>query len=232
MTKMKLCIRECTYPERGDISSNELRTYTHDISAITSFGAETCLPEQGARLDCDDIMREGKYYYAAYMNESYYGENIDRWKRQGCFADVKKQLGYRMTLNEAAFNVPADGGRSLAWKVTLTNDGWARPMNSRPLVLRLRNDRTDTTTNLPLNGTDLRLATPGETMTISGTVTIPAELRQGQYKILLGAPDPASSLTKDARYSIRFANSDWPDEHQRWLPDQGFMDLGVEFILD
>ena len=73
-------------------------------------------------------------------------------------------------------------GGSLAWQVSLSNQGWARPLNARNLALTLVS-ATNEATVLPLAGTDLRQASPGEPLQWAGEVTLPATLAPGSYRV-------------------------------------------------
>lgn len=220
-----------TYYAETLTESNRARDYAKSVTEVVGFGGETCVPDKGARMSCDAILKEGREYHATYLSKTWNPDFINGWKKEGCFDEIVKRLGYRLTLKQFQMSKPTSVNQAIRWEVTLKNEGWARPLNSRSLVLRFQNDNTNTTVNRELPGSDLRLVPAGQTVTMSGTINLPPNLRAGEYKILLGAPDPASRLAEDPRYSIRFANADQAEKNQKWLPDQGFMDLGERLVL-
>lgn len=219
-----------TYPGTSE-ESEFWRFYAQKITDITSFGGQTCIPKKGARMRCDDLLREGRDYHVTYLDNVYHRDFISGWKTQGCLSEVSKRLGYRFVLDNFRLKQVWPDNLQMRWEVTLKNEGWARPINSRFLVLRLQEMDGGRTIDRALSGTNLRLVGPGDSLTISGVVNLPSNLGTEHYRILLGAPDPAPTLSNDPRYSIRFANADRPEKNQRWLSEQGFMDLGEQFAL-
>jgi hypothetical protein len=81
-------------------------------------------------------------------------------------------------------------------------------------------------TTLPLAGTDLRQATPGEPLLWSGEAALPAALASGSYRVHLAAPDAAAALAGNATYALRFANADNTVTGVQWQPAQGRLALG------
>jgi len=63
---------------------------------------------------------------------------LERWRTQGCLAEIKRRLGYRLRLINADIPAQAAAGRSLTLTLTLVNDGFASPYNPRRLELVLR----------------------------------------------------------------------------------------------
>lgn len=158
-----------------------------------------------------------------YLSQVYYAGFINQWKSEGCFTDVSKKLGYRLRLQQARFDTSAPRGSAISWSVQLSNDGWARPINPRTLVLRLTGAAGQY--DIPLSGSDLRQASPGEQTSLSGTAALPKNIPVGEYTMLLGAPDVSTSLASNPVFSIRFANDD--SGNVSWDSAQGFMKLGI-----
>lgn len=141
-------------------------------------------------------------------------------------AEVSRKLGYRLQLSTVAHSAIAAPGGTLAWQVALSNQGWARPLNARSLALYLVS-ATNVATVLPLAGTDLRQASPGEPLQWSGEVTLPATLAPGSYSVHIGAPDVASALAATPAYAVRFANADSAVTGVQWQAGTGRLALGT-----
>jgi len=62
---------------------------------------------------------------------------------------------------------------------------------------------------------DPRRWQPGE-HTFSATLSLPADLPPGDYRLALWLPDPAETLRDDSRYAIRFANENTWDAAHGW----------------
>ncbi len=216
-----------TYFAETAAQSQALRTYAQQASAVTGAGGETCEPPEPAqaRMACADILREGAAYHMSYLNRDYYEGFFAQWQAGGCMAEVSRRLGYRLELQTVSHGSIAAPGGTLAWSVALSNQGWARPLNPRSLALVLVDAQGQAAT-LPLAGTDLRQATPGEPLQWSGEVALPAALASGSYQVHLAAPDAAAALAGNATYALRFANADNAVTGVQWQPAQGRLALG------
>lgn len=217
-----------TYWASTPQQSAALRTYAQQASATTGAGGETCAPPVAAqaRMTCEDILREGAAYHMTYLNRDYYEGFFAQWQAGGCMAEVSRKLGYRLQLQTVTHGAVATPGGSLAWQVSLSNQGWARPLNARNLALTLVS-ATNEATVLPLAGTDLRQASPGEALQWSGEVTLPATLAPGSYRVHIGAPDAASALAATPAYAVRFANADNVVTGVQWQASTGRLALGT-----
>lgn len=216
-----------TYFSEEPAQSAALRTYARQAGAVLPAGGETCYPpvEAQARMRCQDILAEGAAYGMSYLSRDYYEGFFNQWQAEGCMAEVSKKLGYRLQLQTVSHSAAAAPGGALDWSVALLNQGWARPINARALVLYLVS-ASNQITALPLAGTDLRQATPGQALALSGSVALPASLPPGSYQVRLGAPDAAPALSQPA-YALRFANADQPASGVQWLPALGQLALGT-----
>lgn len=52
--------------------------------------------------------------------------------------------------------------------------------------------------------------------TLLSTITLPADLPAGVYRLALWLPDSSTSLQSDPRYAVRFATPDLWDAEQGW----------------
>ncbi|MFN3377536.1 MAG: DUF4832 domain-containing protein [Burkholderiaceae bacterium] len=217
-----------TYWASTPTQSAVLRSYAQAAASVTGAGGETCLPPQPAqaRMACSDILREGAAYRMSYLNRDYYQGFFARWQAEGCLAEVSRKLGYRLQLHTVAHAATAVAGGALEWRLAFSNQGWARPLNPRTLTLYLV-DAADRATALPLAGTDLRQATPGDTLQWAGSVSLPASLAPGSYRVLVGAPDAAPALAAQPAYALRFANADNVLSGVQWEPGTGRLALGT-----
>jgi Domain of unknown function (DUF4832)/Domain of unknown function (DUF4874) len=137
---------------------------------------------------------------------------IKRWKKDGCYTEIAKRLGYRLELLRASLPSAAQAGQALTGSVTIQNVGFASPFNPRGLELVLRSKATGVVTKLNLlkakdTNLDPRLWLPerGE-IKVEISVMLPKTLESGQYELLLNLPDPMPKLENRPEYSIRLAN--------------------------
>ena len=212
-----------TYQPRRDQTIEAQRMFTRQHVQYTSFGGETCAPIAQARTTCSDILREGKEYRLGYLNYDYHEDFINGWEKEGCMADVRKNIGYRIELSQFQISSKAQSG-SLKWALKLSNQGWARPLNPRDIVVRFTS-ADGSSKDIALENTNLRTLDAGASAQWEGTLTLP-NLSAGEYSISLGAPDPDARLAGNTRFSLRFANAD--SGSVQWNLRTGFLDTGLK----
>ena len=213
-----------TYQPRRDQTIEAQRMFTRQHVQYTSFGGETCAPVANARTTCSDILREGKEFRLAYLNYDYHETFIDGWTKEGCMADVQKNIGYRIELSQFQISSQANASGSLKWALKLSNQGWARPINPRNIVVRFTSS-SGSSKDVVLENTNLRTLDSGASAQWEGTLTLP-NLSAGEYSISLGAPDPDARLASNTRFSLRFANAD--SGSVQWNLRTGFLDTGLK----
>lgn len=207
------------------------------LGDIAPFGGETCNPADDAgatpRTGCADILREGPRYNLTYLNVAYYRPLFhDSWIAQGCDAEIEGRMGYRLGLIDAAHPARSARGATLAMRMTLRNDGWARPYNPRRVEIVLRNRASGTVLRLPVEGVDAREWLPGSVRRIQLNVALPRSMAAGTYALSIALPDPAPRLAADPRYAIRLANADDVAAGQRWDEDIGAFRLGSDLEVE
>ena len=138
-------------------------------------------------------------------------------------ADVRKNIGYRIELSQFQISSKAQSG-SLKWALKLSNQGWARPLNPRDIVVRFTS-ADGSSKDVALENANLRTLDAGERAQWEGTLTLPG-LSAGEYSVSLGAPDPDARLAGNTRFSLRFANAD--SGSVQWNLRTGFLDTGLK----
>jgi Domain of unknown function (DUF4874)/Domain of unknown function (DUF4832) len=162
---------------------------------------ETCDADKTQlRNDCASILEEGAEFHVSGINLQYYRAFHDRWEKDGCLPEIAAKMGYRLRLVEAKFE-----GETVA--VTIANDGWARL--ARPRNLELRYDGKV----VVFEGQTLDQIGAGEQVTFNAKFQKTDNSKS--VSVCFAAPDPNASLRDDARYAIRFANSDRSE--QTWM---------------
>lgn len=189
--------------------------YLKDETKYLAMGGETC-GQNPPRSSCPTALEELSGFHWSYLNADYHPGVLADWKSGGCWDELTRRLGYRFTLQKGSYPDTAAPGGSLPVKVSVKNDGWASPFNPRDVELVLRNDATGKLHRLALDN-DPRTWQPGTTTTLDEKVTLPADLAQGTYSLLLNLPDPR--LPDRAAYAIRLANED------TWEKSSGMNDL-------
>lgn len=197
-----------------------LRKFLFFDNRFVPQGGETCAspdnePNQPiAHAHCPTALRELEIGRFDVLNLEYHPDVIELWRREGCFDEVQRRLGYRFRLVDSDLPASLDAGQRLAGRVRLVNDGWSAPYNPRLVELVVRSRATGRLTRVPLQD-DPRLWMPGDTQTLNLAVDLPP-LEAGTYDLLLNLPDPDPRLYGDPAYSIQLANEGV------WEPGTGF----------
>jgi hypothetical protein len=191
--------------DMGTYPSNDIdawKTFVADDTLYTPMGGETCAVS--SRSDCATAVAEMERLHYTYINAGYNPDVVAGWTTGGCLDTINRRLGYRLVLVDAELPTALVPGQSFRALVRLRNDGFAPPINPRPVVVEL----VQGTRRIPFvfDNVDPRQWLPTEVITLEQVVTIPADLGPGPVSIVLALRDAAPSLATDPRYSIRTAN--------------------------
>jgi len=138
-----------------------------------------------------------------------------------------RKIGYRLRLVSATFKKSADPGEAFDFSAIIDNDGFAGPINPRPVYLVF--DNGTTRRNVRLNGVEVRSWLGGDDHSgpyniEAKDIKVPADLPAGDYTLALWLPDSFESLQSRPEYSIRLANK------YMWDTQKGYNKLGVVTI--
>ncbi len=173
----------------------------------TIMGGETCGTSKYS--ECENSIKRMEEQHWTYLNIGYHQGVISGWQSNGCFTEIENRLGYRLALTNAYFTTTATAGGDYRVVLNIENSGFAAPMNPRGVELVLVGNGTKEVFKL---NADPRFWFEKSVNTIDTTITLPAGLAAGEYKLYLNLPDGYASLAKDPKYSIRLANNDVWDE--------------------
>jgi Domain of unknown function (DUF4832)/Domain of unknown function (DUF4874) len=203
-----------------------LKSYISKTAPFVAVGGETCqaTPTEH-RSDCPTAVAELARFQWSYLNADFYKADHDRWRREGCYSDISKKLGYRLQLVRSSFAPQVQRDRQLSGNFVIKNVGYASPFNPRNLELILRHQQTGKVYRLPIlkalsKTHDPRFWLPqvGE-ISVNIRAKLPQAAPSGSYELLLNLPDPMPKLAKRPEYSIRLANN------QTWEAKTGFNSL-------
>ncbi|MBS3967379.1 MAG: DUF4832 domain-containing protein [Truepera sp.] len=195
--------------DAGTYLSEQDRWYAEQISQFTVIGGETCdLGGLSERNHCSNFLAELDRFNWDYLNHEFWRPLIDQLRAQGCYPEIRQRLGYRLRLIEAAISRQTSQGGSLSLELRMTNDGFGKVYNPRPMEVVLRHTGTRSEHVIRLTD-DARTLLPlsGETRHLAFNVALPNSVAVGSYEVFLRLPDPAPLLNPRAQYSIRLANA-------------------------
>lgn len=202
----------------GNQTLEQQKQYTFDM--ITSYGGnkivggETC-SEKIERID--DTQNDMVNTNWTEININFWEDAIEMWKKrllpvsgndpaESEFVRISRKLGYRLRLIDATFPLSAAAGESFAIAANLNNDGYASIIKKRPVYLVF--DNGTNRYNIELTDIDVRKWVSGSAVLSLQTVTLPANMSSGKYKLALWLPDASANLQSRPEYAVRFANND------------------------
>lgn len=191
--------------------------YLATETSYVASGGETC-GYSAPRSDCPTAISEMTRFHWSYLNLDYNTTVLDKWRSQGCFAQVEQKLGYRFVLKSGSFSGSAKPGGGFAVNLQVQNEGWAAPFNTRDVELVFRNTASGALYRVKL-AADPRRWLAGQTVAINQTVALPDNMAKGSYSVLLNLPDPQASLRSRPEYAIQLANMN------TWEAATGFNNL-------
>ncbi|MCY1142750.1 DUF4832 domain-containing protein [Actinoplanes sp. Pm04-4] len=172
-------------------------------STTTLVGGETC--DVSARSGWPNAGAEMARYHWTYLNPSFNEQVLASWGAAGR-AEAARRLGYRVRLVKATLPAQARAGATVTARITLVNDGYAAPAQSRPVYLRLGSRAIRV-------ATDPRTWEPGRAVTLTASFKAPA---RGAYRLSLSLPDTSPRLAATPAYAIRLANAGVWDAARGW----------------
>lgn len=174
------------------------------------MGGETCQVSEYCK--CEKSLQDMEDYHWTYLNAGYHPNVITRWIQNGCFKEISRRLGYRLSLTEVSHTKDIAKGKDLRVVIGIKNTGFAAPMNPREVELVLV-DGNGKKQIFRLDDIDPRYWFAGTTVKIDRVIEIPADA-EGKCTLYLNLPDPEFTLNNKPRFSIRLANDDiWDEEY-------------------
>ena len=195
-------------------NGNDAGTYADGLSRkfwkcdtrYTIMGGETCMVNE-TYCKCDYTYENLIDYHWSYLNSTYNTDVLKMLDGEGCFTDIKKRLGYRLSLDKAAFDGRWMAGEPMTIHLSVTNTGFACLMN--PRLVEFIIERADGKGEASVIRTDIdpRFWPAGETTFVEHRINLPENLERGvKYNLYLNLPDPEKTLYGNPEFSVRLAN--------------------------
>ena len=204
----------------GTFIGKDTREYWRKETRYTLMGGETCGLSDYCK--CKQSIKDCEDFHWTYMNSGYNADVLNRWESDGCMNEVKRRLGYRLSLVDVATSSTAAAGEYYRVKMNVKNSGFAAPANPRHIELVLV-DGNGKKTVYEFKDVDMRYWFANETVTVDKVITLPKDA-SGSCTLYLNLPDPKPTLHDNPLFSIRLANSDV------WNEKTGYNKI-VEFKL-
>ena len=190
-------------------SANDLGTFDNILTReywkrdtrYVLMGGETC--GVSSFCECDVTLKDCEDYHWTYLNIEYNRQVHNVWKNGGCWDEIERRLGYRLSFADVYHSAPA-AGEEMTVALQIRNSGFAAPMNGRGFEIILI-DGNGKKTVYEFDDVDPRYWFAGRTVNIEKAIAIPSDA-SGNCTLYLNLPDPKPTLHDNPRFSIRLAN--------------------------
>ena len=186
----------------GTFIGKDTREYWRKETRYTLMGGETCGLSDYCK--CKQSIKDCEDFHWTYMNSGYNADVLNRWESDGCMNEVKRRLGYRLSLVDVATSRTAAAGEYYRVKMNVKNSGFAAPANPRHIELVLV-DGNGKKTVYEFKDVDMRYWFANETVTVDKVIALPKDA-SGNCTLYLNMPDPKATLHDNPLFSIRLAN--------------------------
>lgn len=194
-----------TYDD-GDGNYTAMRNYIAQETLYVPNGGECNVEDKNLAAivaQQDTTLAELRRFHWSFCGSQYAEAVTNKWRSNGTFEEMNRVLGYRLQLTSTLIPDNLTAGDRHRILIRLVNKGCAPLYNERPVYLVLKNEQTSYPILLQA---DPRRWIPGQLLSISELVTIPADIPAGTYNLYLYLPDASPSIAADPRYAVRFAN--------------------------
>lgn len=195
--------------DMGTFNGNTDREYWKAETKYTIMGGETCALAKKF-CDCGNTLQDMADQHFSYLNMSYNREVINYWQNGGCYDEIKKRLGYRLSITEGYYSPAPAAGQPFRIVLKIKNDGFASIMNQRDADFVLKDATGKVIGTFPVDS-DPRFWMAGTVTVIDRTINLPEGL-SGEYTLCLNLPDHSEKLHDNPLFSIRLSNKDVWDE--------------------
>ena len=185
----------------GTFEDDTERSFWETDTKYTFMGGETCGTSSYSK--CDNAPKQMELQHYSYLNINYDTNVLNSWTKNGCMTEIKKRLGYRLVLQNAWITPDITAGSDVRTVFSISNDGFAAPINPRGLELVLVDSKGGKTV-IPVKNENPRFWLAGKTRPFEVDFKAPAK---GSYTLYLNLPDPEETLHDNPLYSIRLANN-------------------------
>ena len=185
----------------GTFIGSETREYWRKDTRYTLMGGETCGLSDYCK--CKQSIKDCEDFHWTYMNSGYNADVLNRWTSEGCMDEVKRRLGYRLSLKDVATSKAA-AGEPLRVRFNIRNTGFAAPANPRHIELVLVDGKGNKTV-YEFKDVDVRYWFANETVTVDKLIELPKNA-SGNCTLYLNLPDPKATIHDNPLFSIRLAN--------------------------
>ncbi len=114
--------------DQGTFDNDDTREFWKKDTRYTIMGGETCAVSEFCL--CPQSLKDLADYHWTYLHDGYNQDVLSRWRSDGCYSEIEKNLGYRLVLQDVHYSA-IEAGKPCKVTIRLNNNGYAAPMNPR-----------------------------------------------------------------------------------------------------
>lgn len=198
--------------DQGTYVDSDDKAYLIEQTKDVAMGGET--DYWGAYNNTAASVAKAREYFKSihlsYLNSTYQANLINFWQQQGFQDELRKKMGYRFWPSKVEYSDPA-AGSDLAVTFTISNTGWAVPIQSHGLAVTLNDGGSHVLATATLSGeTDMRKWYPGEEHTLTATFAaadISALTTISRATIAVRMPDEMTTTIDGTTYDMSTVNA-------------------------
>lgn len=114
--------------DQGTFDDDDTRAFWKADTRYTIMGGETCALSDYCL--CPQTLQDLKDYHWTYLHDGYNQEVLSRWRTDGCYNEIERDLGYRLVLQDVHYDA-IEAGKPCKVTIRMENKGYAAPMNPR-----------------------------------------------------------------------------------------------------
>ncbi|KAK6190456.1 hypothetical protein SNE40_002319 [Patella caerulea] len=185
--------------------------YLEEDTKYCMMGGQTCEWKSGdhQRSDCTTALSEMAMFHWSYLNQNFYTGILDEWKRQGCYEEIHRRLGYRYLLTEAVLPDSVLVGETLCFVLYIKNSGFGTPVKPLNMSLLLHSPLTGQFYAAHFYRPMLSGWRPEKVTKIQASFQMPPFMFEDDYDVYLMIRN--KDLPDRSDYYILFANENVPD---------------------
>jgi len=188
------------------------KPYIAQETLYVPIGGESNIEDEGQAATDASYQRttaEMSRLHWTFIQGQFSEQVTNMWRENGTFDELNKKMGYRYQLVSGTYSNEVEAGGELSVSMQIRNAGYAPLYNERYAYIILRN--TEEWYAIGLQSDPRSWLPNGVVTTVSETLRVPDIVPAGTYNLYLFMPDAYASLEDDARYAVRFANTNMWD---------------------
>jgi len=150
--------------------------------------------------NCSNTIVEMERFHWTYLNDYYHPDVISDWISEGCYGEIEKRMGYRISLVQEYLPIYALYVSIVNVSITLRNDEFSAPVHKQKAKLIFRNNNL-LTFEVPIY-IDLRYLFSGQICSYNFQFVLTIFWTGGEFRMFLEFSDNSLEFTDNKDYNL------------------------------